>query len=92
MPLALVVAVFAPPANVPLAPVCGGAVNVTNTPLTGFELLSTTIACSGLVNCLRTVALCGVPPVALIAAGAAALFVSLKLAVDVVPAVEAVTV
>jgi hypothetical protein len=44
-PEAFVVAVFAPPANVPLAPL-PGAVNVTNTPLTGLLKESLTVACS----------------------------------------------
>jgi hypothetical protein len=50
-PLELVAAVatFVAPAKVPLAPEAG-AVNVTVTPLTGFESLSTTVATRGLVN------------------------------------------
>jgi hypothetical protein len=43
IPLAFVVAVFTPPANVPLAP-DPGAVNVTTTPLTGFPNPSVTVA------------------------------------------------
>src|SRR6266478_2173976 len=44
-PLALVTAVFTPPANVPLAPVCAGAVNVTVTPETGLLPASFTVTC-----------------------------------------------
>jgi hypothetical protein len=63
-PLALVVAVLTPPANVPLAPVCAGAVKVTVTPLVGVPPV-VTVACSG-VNAVLTATLCGVPPVAVI--------------------------
>jgi hypothetical protein len=42
-PLAFVVAVFTPPANVPLAP-DPGAVNVTTTPFTGLPYPSVTVA------------------------------------------------
>jgi hypothetical protein len=42
-PLVFVVAVFTPPANVPLAP-DPGAVNVTITPLTGLPKASVTVA------------------------------------------------
>jgi hypothetical protein len=42
-PLAFVVAVFTPPANVPLAPL-PGAVNVTVTPETGLLDASLTVA------------------------------------------------
>src|ERR1700693_3944545 len=68
-PLAFVTAVFTPPANVPLAPVCAGAVNVTVTPETGLLLASFTVACSAVVNAVAIVALCGVPPVAVMLAG-----------------------
>jgi hypothetical protein len=44
-PLAFVTAVFTPPAKVALAPL-PGAVKVTVTPATGFELLSFTVACN----------------------------------------------
>jgi hypothetical protein len=90
-PLALVVAVFTPPAKVPLAPVAAGAVNVTTTPLTGFEPLSSTVATSGAANAVLTAALCPDPLVAAIDA-AAAVFVRLKLAGVDVPVAEAVTV
>ena len=59
-PLALVVAVFTPPAKVPLAPVVG-AVNVTVTPLTGLLPASFTVACSEVAKAVLIVALCGVP-------------------------------
>jgi orotate phosphoribosyltransferase-like protein len=61
----LVVAVFTPPAKVPLAPVCAGAVNVTVTPLVGVPPV-VTVATSNAVNAVLTVALCGVPLVAAI--------------------------
>jgi len=80
-PLELVMSVSdaVPFANVPLAPVVG-AVNVTDTPLTGFESPSTTVAASGAVNTEPTVAACGVPPVAAIIAAAPTVFVRSKLA------------
>jgi hypothetical protein len=90
-PLALVVAVFTPPAKVPLAP-DAGAVNVTTTPLTGFEPLSSTVATSGNANAVPTVALCGVPLVAAIDAPAPTVFVRLKLAGVDPPATVAATV
>jgi hypothetical protein len=82
LPLASVVSVSVfveVDANVPLAP-DAGAVNTTDTPLTGFELASNTVATSGFVNAVRTNALCGVPLVAVIDAGTA-VFVRLKLTV-----------
>jgi hypothetical protein len=63
-PLAFVVAVFTPPAKVPLAPVAG-AVNVTTTPLVGDPPV-VTVATSGAANAALTAALCGVPLVAVI--------------------------
>jgi hypothetical protein len=89
-PLALVFAVFTPPAKVPLAPVVG-AVNVTCTLLTGFEPLSSTVATSGAANAVLTWALCGVPLVAVIDAAAPAVFVRLKLAGVAAPVTAAVT-
>jgi hypothetical protein len=53
-PLALVVAVLTPPANVPLAPV-DGAVKVTTTPLVG-EPPVVTVATNGAENAAFTVA------------------------------------
>jgi len=61
-PLALVVAVFTPPAKEPVAPVVG-AVNVTVTPLVGDPPV-VTVATSSAENAAPTVALCGVPLVA----------------------------
>src|SRR5258707_12110898 len=79
-PLALVTAVFAPPANVPLAPVCAGAVNVTVTPGTGFPLPSVTVAANAVPKTVLIAALCGVPAVAAMLAAAPAVFVRLKFA------------
>jgi hypothetical protein len=56
---------FVPFANVPLGDIAvTGALKVTATPLTGFELLSFTVATSGVVNAVLIPALCGVPRVA----------------------------
>src|SRR6202035_4329188 len=55
------------PLNVPLAPVAG-AVNVTVRPGTGLEALSSTVALRGNANAVLTVAVCGVPPVAVMVA------------------------
>jgi hypothetical protein len=93
-PLELVVTeAVANPENVPVATPApaAGAVKVTVTPLTGFELLSFTVACSWLANAVFTVAVCGVPPVALIVAPAPKVFVRLKLAVADTPETAAVT-
>jgi hypothetical protein len=88
-PLALVVAVFTPPANVPLAPLAGG-VNVTTTPLTGLLPASVTVATRGAANAVLIVAFCGVPLVAATFAAAPALFVREKFA-DVAPVALATT-
>ena len=88
-PLALVVAVFTPPANVPLAPPVGG-VNVTTTPLTGLFPESVTVATNGAANAVLIVALCPDPLVTTILAGAAAKFVNEKFA-DVAPVALATT-
>src|SRR5215471_21168785 len=90
-PLALVVAVFTPPAKVPLAPLTG-AVKVTTTPLSGFPPLSFTVATSGAANAVPIVALCGVPLVATMEAAVPGLFVSEKFAGIATPATVAVTV
>ena len=93
-PLALVVSVSLEvefDANAPLAPV-GGAVKVTDTPLTGFWLLSTTVATKGASNAVLIVASCRDPLVAVIDAAGPELLVRLKLAVAVAPATTAVTV
>ena len=68
-PLPFVEAVFTPPANVPLAPVCAGAVNVTVTPASRFPPISFTVAFKVAPKGVPTVALCGVPPVAVTEAG-----------------------
>ena len=64
IPEALVVAVVRLPANVPLAPVVGGAAKVTTTPETGLPPESFTVATSGEANAVLIVALCGVPQAA----------------------------
>jgi hypothetical protein len=88
-PLAFVVAVFTPPANVPLAPLAGG-VNVTTTPLTGLFPESVTVATKGAANAVLIVVLCGVPLVAVTFAAAPVVFVSEKLA-EVAPVALATT-
>jgi hypothetical protein len=67
-PLAFVVAVFTPPAKVPLAPLVGAA-NVTTTPLNRLLPASRTVAWSCVANAELIVALCGVPAVAVTLAG-----------------------
>ena len=84
IPLALVTAVFTPPANVPLA--LPGAVNVTVTPLAALPLASLTSTCNGDAKAVFITALCAVPPVAVIVAGAVAVFVKSKLAGPTAPA------
>src|SRR5208283_5880199 len=93
MPLEFVVSVSVPVpfANAPLAPVAGAA-NVTVAPVTGYWLLSTTVATSGAPNAVLTLALCRDPLVAVIDAAGPDEFVRLKLVVAVTPATEAVTV
>lgn len=73
--LVVTVAVVPPPKNVPLAPL-PGAVNVTLAPLTGFPPLSFTRAVSGRANAVLTVALCPLPPVAVIDAAVPAVTVT----------------
>jgi hypothetical protein len=63
-PLAFVVAVFAPPAKVPLGPVWAGAVNVTTIPGSGFPALSFTVTFNVEVKAVPVHVLCGAPPVA----------------------------
>src|ERR1700687_3751933 len=84
-PLAFVTAVFTPPANVPLAPVCAGAVNVTVTPLTGLLLASFTVACRLVANAALPAALCVVPDVAATLAADPALLVRTKFAGPIAP-------
>src|SRR5437667_432664 len=88
-PLVFVVAVFTPPAKVPLAPL-PGTVNVTTTPLTRLFAASRTVACSGVANAVLTVALCPEPLVTATVAGGADKFVSEKFA-EVAPAALATT-
>src|SRR6202140_1600597 len=90
-PLALVTAVFTPPANVPLAPVCAGAVNVTVTPETGLLPLSFTVAFNAVVNAVLIVADCGVPAVAVTVAAGPVLFVRAKFAAVATPDTDAAT-
>ena len=78
-PCALVMAVFTPAAKAPLAPLAGAA-NVTVAPLTGLLEASFTVTCSCVPNAVLTVALCGVPAVAVMLAGAPDKFVSEKFA------------
>jgi hypothetical protein len=86
----LVVAVFTPPANVPLAPLAG-AVNVTMTALTGFPPASFTVTARGAAKAVLIAALWGVPLVAEMDAADPALFVSEKLAEVATPSTDAVT-
>jgi hypothetical protein len=62
-PDAFVVAVFAPPAKLQLAPLLGD-VNVTVTPFTGFPLALVTVTTRGAGKDVLIAALCGVPLVA----------------------------
>ena len=90
-PEAFVVAVFAPPANVPEAPLLGAA-NVTDTPLTPPPLEFFTVTTSGFAKAVPTVAVCGVPLVAVIElAPAAASLVRRKRAVPDTPDTLAAT-
>src|SRR5512136_836820 len=90
-PLAFVTAVFTPPANVPLAPVCAGAVNVTVTPPSRLPPLSLTVAFNVVANAVPIVAFCGVPAVAVTDAGDPGLFVSAKFAGVATPGTDAAT-
>lgn len=90
-PAVSVKAVVRPPAKVPLAPLAG-TVNVTVTLLTGLFEASLTVTWSPLVKPVLTVALCGVPPVAVTLAGGPERLVSEKLAIVPTPGDDAVTV
>ena len=90
-PLALVTAVFTPPANVPLAPACAGAVNVTVTPDSGLLLASITVACRAVANAVPIAVLCGVPAVVVMLAGVPDVFVREKLAAVATPDTDAAT-
>jgi hypothetical protein len=91
-PLLFVTAVaVAEPLKAPLAPVAG-ALKVTVTPLTGLLPASFTVACNAEPNAVLTVALCGVPPVAVMLDAAPAVLVRLKLADVATPETLAATV
>src|ERR1700680_2305768 len=80
------VSVVSPFEKVPLgAPAALGAVNVTGTKASAFPSASVTFACHGNVNAVFTPALCGVPPVAVMAGSA--LFFRVKLAVPANPTI-----
>src|SRR5579864_1037243 len=91
-PCALVLTVFTPPANVPLAPVCEGGVNVTLAFGTGFPRLSATSATNGLLNDVLMVALWLDPLTTVMEAGVPAVFVREKLAGVPTPPTVAATV
>ena len=90
-PDAFVVAVFGPPAKLPLAPLLGG-VKVTVTPFTGVPLAFVTVTTKGAGKDVLIVVLCGVPLVAVILAGEPGALVNEKLAAPVIPTTLAVTV
>src|SRR5271157_1892660 len=69
IPAAFVVALFTPSEKVPLAP-AAGAVKVTTTPATKLPKASVTVAESGVAKAVLIVTLWGVPPLAVIFAGA----------------------
>src|SRR5579862_9891530 len=77
-------------AKVPLAPLAG-AVKTTTALLTGLFPLSRTVTCNGVANGLLIPALCGVPPVALTAAGAPVVLLRSKVAGVWAPGAEAAT-
>jgi hypothetical protein len=85
------VAVVNPPLNVPLAPLAG-AVKVTVTPLSRLLLASLTVAVIAVPKAAATAAVCEIPPPAVMLAGAAVVFVRLKLAGADTPDTVAVTV
>jgi hypothetical protein len=84
----------ADPLKAALAPV-GGAVKVTVTPLSGWLPASLTDACSAVAKAVLTVALCGVPAVAVTLNGGPStttVLESAKAAPAATPATVAVTV
>src|SRR5580765_3351053 len=92
MPLLLVTAVaVADPLKRALAPFAG-AVKVTVTPAIGLLPASRTVACKAVANAVFRAVLCGVPAMAVMEAGGAAVLVRLKLAGVVTLAAVAVTV
>ena len=84
-------AVFTPPAKVPLAPLAG-AVKVTVAPDTGLLKASITVTARFVAKAVLTVAVCGVPAVAATEAGGPALLVRPKPGLVVRALVVAVTV
>src|SRR5260370_895185 len=88
-PLPCLVAVFPPPATVPLSPL-PGAVNVAHTPLTGLFPASVTVATKGAVNAVLIAALCPDPLVTTTLAAGPTVLVSEKFA-EVAPVVLATT-
>ena len=66
--LVIVVAKAPLPVKLPVAPTAG-TLKFTVTPLIGFPLESTTVACKAAENVLLILALCGVPAVAVTLAG-----------------------
>jgi hypothetical protein len=75
--------------NLPLAPLAGAA-KVTVAPLIGLLLASLTVAWRAVANTVLTLALCGVPAVAVITDGGPGLFVKLKMPGFAAPAALAV--
>ena len=92
MPWLLVAAVFVklPPLKLALAPL-KGALKVTDAFGMGLPYASFTVAANGAPNAVSTIALWGVPPVAVIEAAGPGVFVSAKLAAVLTPAAEVVT-
>jgi len=91
IPLEFVVAVFTPPAKVPLAPLPGAA-KVTVAPLTGLFPESVTVATKAAVNAVLIAALCPEQLVTTTLAAGPTLFVREKLAGVATPPTDAVTV
>lgn len=90
MPEPSVIAVVMPPAKLPLAP-NAGAVKVTVALDTGLLPESSTWTCRPVRYVVKMVALCGVPAVAVIVAGAPERLATEKLAGLAAPAVLALT-
>lgn len=91
MPVTPVMAVtVAEPLKVPLAPLVGAA-KVTVAPLTGLLFESFTAACRDVAKAVPSVALCGVPAVALTEIVTGAVFVRVKMALEELLAIVATT-
>ena len=73
------VVVVTPPGKVPLAPVVGGAVNVTVSPPTGLPKVSLRMTTNGAANAAPICALCGVPLTTVMEVAGPGAFVKLKL-------------